>query len=255
MQIRKLSPAAGMRWVADGFRLLRRQPMALLAISFLNLVLLSVAVLIPVIGSLAPLVLTPVLSVGVMHAVRAADRGERPTPGMLFAGFREDEGRAWKPLLALGLVNAIATVAALAFSALAGGDTLMRIATGQVGADDPALEDPSIAWGAALFLVAYLPVQLAMWYAPLFVAWSRAGVGKALFFSLAATLRNKWAFVVYALGWFAVALAASMLVRLLQGLLEGSPTLLSLLLSPLSLVVITAVYCSFWATWRDVVEE
>ena len=43
--------------------------------------------------------------------------------------------------------------------------------------------------------------------------------------------------------------------QVLKALLGGSPLLISLLLSPTSLLVLTALYCSFWATYRDVVSE
>jgi hypothetical protein len=42
---------------------------------------------------------------------------------------------------------------------------------------------------------------------------------------------------------------------LLNLFLGDSPVLLSMLLSPLSLILITAVYCSFWPTYRDAVTD
>lgn len=251
VRIATLPAAAGWRWVADGFRLLRRQPIALLAITFMNLLLLSASVLVPLVGSIAPLVLAPVLMVGLMHAVRSADQGTTPTPAMLFAGFRDDGGRRWKPLLLLGAVNALATVVALALAAVADDGTLMRLATGQIPSDDPAVSDGALVIAALVFLLAYAPVQMAMWYAPLFVAWHRTPVAQALFYSLVGVWRNRRAFVVYAIGWFGIALAGSLLVRVLQMALGSSPFLLSMLLSPLSLLLITAVYCSFWSSYRD----
>lgn len=253
MRIVTLPAATGWRWVADGFRLLRRQPIALLAISFMNLLLLSASVLIPLLGSIAPLVLAPVLMVGLMHAVRCADRGSTPIPSMLLAGFREDEGRRWRPLLLLGAANTAATLVALALAAVADGGTLMRLATGQIDGDDPAATEGSLLIAAIVFVLAYTPVQMATWYAPLFVAWHRAPVLQALFYSLVGVWRNRRAFLVYAIGWFAIALLGSLLVRLLQMTLGSNPFVLSMLLSPLSLLLITAVYCSFWSTYRDAV--
>ncbi len=254
IRVRALPAAAGWRWIADGFRLLRRQPIALLAIAFMNLLLLSASVLIPLVGTVAPLVLTPALMVGVMHATRSADRGEMPTPMMLLAGFRADQGRAWRPLLMLGGVNALFTLAALALAALADGGTLMRVATGQVGENEPAVSGESLMTAGVVFLVVYAPAQLAMWYAPLFVAWHRTPVMQALFFSFVGAWRNRRAFVVYAIGWFAIVLAASLVIRVLQLALGANPMLRSMVLWPLSLVLFTAVYCSFWPTYRDAVE-
>lgn len=255
MQINPLRAATGWRWVRDGFSLLRGQPIALLAITFLNLMLLSLSVVIPLVGAVSPLVLTPALMVGLMHAVRSAEAGRMPSPGLLFAGFRDAGGTAWRPLLVLGGFNAAATLAALALAALADGGTLMRLATGQAGADEVGADDSSMLYAAVVFVLVYTPIQMAMWYAPLFAAWHKVPPAKALFFSFFAVWRNKWAFLVFGAGWFAVAFLASLAVRLLDSLLGDSPVLLSMLLSPLSLVLITAVYCSFWASYRDAVVD
>lgn len=255
MQINPLRAAIGWRWVRDGFSLLRRQPVALLAITFLNLMLLSLSVVIPLVGAVSPLVLTPGLMVGLMHAVRSAEAGRMPSPGLLFAGFRDAGGTAWRPLLVLGGFNAAATLAALALAALADGGTLMRLATGRAGAGEVGADDSSMLYAAIVFVLVYTPIQMAMWYAPLFAAWHKVPPAKALFFSFFAVWRNKWAFLVFGAGWFAVAFLASLAVRLLDSLLADSPVLLSMLLSPLSLVLITAVYCSFWASYRDAVVD
>ncbi|MFP5406667.1 MAG: BPSS1780 family membrane protein, partial [Gammaproteobacteria bacterium] len=225
MQIHSLRAATGWRWVRDGFLLLRRQPIALLAIVFLNLMLLSLSVLIPLFGTVAPLVLTPVLMVGLMHAVRAADSGRMPTPGLLFAGFRDAGGTAWRPLLVLGAVNAAATLAALAVAALADGGMLLKLATGQAHTDEPGAADASLVYAALVFVLIYIPVQMALWYAPLLIAWHRVPPLKALFFSFVAVLRNKGAFAIYAVGWFVLAFVASLGIRVLDAALSDSPIL------------------------------
>jgi hypothetical protein len=255
MQINSLRATIGWRWVRDGFRLLKRQPIALLAIVFLNLILLSLSVLIPLLGSIAPLVLTPALMVGLMHAMRAADAGRMPSPGLLFAGFRDAGGTAWRPLLVLGAFNAAATLVALGLAALADGGTLMKLATGQAHADDPGVSEASLVYAALVFVLVYTPVQMALWYAPLLTAWHRVPPLKALFFSFVAVLRNKGAFAIYALSWFALAFVASLGIRVLDAAFGDTPVLLSMLISPLSLLLITAVYCSFWATYRDAVAD
>ena len=78
---------------------------------------------------LMTLLLTPLLSFGLMSVFRVADRGQPPRPGLLFSGFREAGGTAWKPLLLLGVFNALATVAALTLTTAIDGGTLMRIVT------------------------------------------------------------------------------------------------------------------------------
>jgi len=255
MQIVSLPAMTGRRWAFEGFRLLRRYPVQLLALTFLYLLLLMVSTLLPLVGPFAPMLFTPLLAIGVIHAVRSADQGQMPTPQMLFAGFRDAGGRAWRPLLLLGLANVLSTLAALAFASLADAGTLLKIATGQIEADDPGLHDSSLVWASLLFMVLYTPVQAALWYAPMFVAWHRISPVKSMFFSLVAVLRNKGAFAVYLLTWFFVALIASLAVQALKLIFGAAPLLISLVLSPLSLVVLTALYCSFWPTYRDAVVE
>ena len=131
----------------------------------------------------------------------------------------------------------------------------MEIATGPIQADAPALTDASLVYASLVFLVAYTPLQAALWYAPLFVAWHEMSPAKALFFSFVAVMRNKGAFRYYVLTWFAVALVASLLVQAIKMLFGDAPMLMSAMLSPLSLVVLTALYCSFWPTYRDAVIE
>lgn len=255
MHIEIVPAKTGRTWVLDGFRLLRRAPLPLLALTFIYLLVLMLATLIPLIGPFTPMMLTPALAVGVMHAVRAAEHGELPTPQMLFAGFRAPVGRAWRSLIVLGVINAGSTLIALGLASLVDGGTLLRIATGQAVSEDPSLQEASLVYASLVFLLAYTPVQMALWFAPLFCAWHQLPPLKALFFSIAAVMRNRWAFLQFAIGWFAVALVASLAIQLLKMLLGSSPLLISLVLSPTSLVVLTALYCSFWATYRDVVRD
>ena len=255
MQVLKMPVSAGWRWVAEGFRLLRRQPLALLAMVFLFLILLTLPTLVPLVGGFLPLLLTPLLSFGLMCAFRVVDRGQLPRPGMLFAGVREARGQAWQPLLLLGAFNAIATVGALTLTTLVDGGTLLRIATGTISADDPGLQQTSLFVAAGLFLLVYTPIQMALWYAPMFIAWHGQRLAKSLFSSFVAVWLNRGAFVAFALGWLGVAFAVSMAVQLLRGLLGASPLLASFVLSPLSLAMLTALYGSIWASYRDPIRD
>lgn len=253
MQVITVRPAQGWRWIVEGFGLLRRHPLALLGITVLFLFTVVLPTALPLIGGFAPLVLTPALSLGFLQAVRSAEGGRMPSPWTLYDGFRTHGGRRVGALIGLGVINCLLTVAVLAFSALADGGTLFRLATGAIGGDDPALRESSLGYAAVAFLLLYTPVQMAMWYAPVFVGWHGMHPLKALFYSLVGVWRNRGAFVVYLLGWLAVALALSIAVQVLRPLLPSS--LLPLLLSPLSLVMLCALYCSFWPSYRDVVRD
>lgn len=253
MQVRQVPATRGWLWVKEGFSLMGKQPMALIALTVLFVLTLVLPTILPVIGGFAPLLLTPALSVGFMQAVRTAERGQRPTALTLYDGLRNRSGRTAVPLLILGLINCVLTVSVLALSMLADGGTLFRIATGAIASNDPALGQGSLVIAAAVFGLLFAPVQMAMWFAPVFVAWHGLAPVKALFYSLVAVWRNRWAFLVYTVGWFAVAVLASMAVQVAKALLGG--TALTLLMSPLSLAMLCALYCSFWPTYRDLIDS
>ena len=253
MQVNRAPASAGWQWVVQGFRLLRRRPLPLVGLMVLFFFSIAVPTILPVIGQFASLALMPALSLGFVQAVRAVDAGRIPTPWSLYDGLRARGGRGAVPLLQLGAANCVLTVGALAASTLADGGALFRFFNGALPADDPALADTSFAFAALVFMTLYVPVQMAMWYSPMFVAWHGVPPGKALFYSWISVWRNRAAFVVYGLGWLGVAAAMSIGLRLV-GTLVPAPVL-PLLLSMMSLVLLAAVYCSFWPTWRDVVRE
>ena len=255
MQIEQRPARAGWQWIKDGFALLRSYPIPLLTLTFLYLLMLTVPSMLPGIGGFLPLLLTPLLAVGLMTAMLSAEQGRLPLPRLLFQGFRTGDAQAWKPLLILGGLNLVTTLGALMLASLVDDGTLMRLITGQVERDDPGLAEIDLMIAAAVFLVLYTPIQMALWFAPLFVAWHRIAPVKAMFFSLVAVWRNRSAFMIYALGWLAIAVALSMAIQILSRTLDPGPLILSFVLSPLSLTMLAALYASSWISYRDTVRD
>ncbi len=251
MQVKQLTPLLGWRWVIEGFRLMARMPLALIGLTVFFVLAIVLPSALPLIGTFAPLFLTPALSVGFMQGVRMSARNERPSPLVLFDGFRSEGGRHVRALILLGAINCVLTSAVLALSMLADGGTLFRVATGAISSNDPSLNDGSLITAALVFGALYAPVQMSMWYAPLFVVWHGQSAPKSLFFSLVAVWRNKWTFTVFLMGWFGIAVMASLAVQFLKGVVGSS--IMTLLVTPLSLVMLCSLYCSFWPTYRDAV--
>lgn len=255
MQVERRPAAAGWQWIREGFGLLRKQPLPLLSITLLYLLLLTLPSILPEVGGFLPLLLTPILAVGLMSALMAAEQGRVPPPRLLLQGFRADQRRALKPLLVLGGLNLIATLGALLIASLIDDGTLMRLVTGRLERDDPGLGEVDLLLAAGGFLVLYTPLQMALWFAPLFVAWHRLAPVQAMFYSLVAVWRNRAAFAVYALAWLGIGLAISLAIQLIARTLDPGPLLLSLVLSPLSLAMLAALYASTWISYRDTIRE
>jgi hypothetical protein len=251
MQVKRVPAATGWRWVVQGAGLLRRHPLPLIGLMVLFFFSVALPTVLPLIGQFASIALMPALSLGFMQAVRTAESGRMPSPWLLYDGLRAQGGRGAIPLLQLGLINCVLTFGALALSALADGGALFRLFNGALSPEDPALRDSGMVLAALVFLLLYLPVQMAMWYAPMFVGWHRASPPRALFYSWVCVWRNKAAFTVYGLGWFVVLVSLSILVRIAGTVLPAA--MLPILLSLVSIALLSAIYCSFWPTYRDVV--
>ena len=259
MQVDRIPPRAGWRWMAHGFRLLRREPLAMLATAAGFMLTLAIAGQVPLIGPLAIPVLIPLLTVGFIQAARTVDEGGRPHPLALFEGFRARSRGRLKPLLVLGVINAVLSACAMGIALIADGGTLFRAMTGTMDPSDPSIRDGAMAWAMIIFVLLSVPIQMLMWYSPLFVAWNGRRPFEAVFFSLVACWRNRAAFVVYGASWVLVLLAATLAAQLLRRVLPGD--LVGLLLvpgspfSPVTLLLIAALYGSIWPSYRDAVHD
>ncbi len=317
MQALRLDAQYGLRWIAGGWRMLRRQPVGFIALLFLFwLLLLGASVVIGFVaqgigaaipsvsadaiaaaGSLLFAAITPALTVGFLQACRLAATGARIHPLLLFAPFRA--GRVVvRRLLGLGLIE-VAALFAILF-ALNGGDALLVDAPdatppaastasrpSTAASNAPAASNPSTAStpsprapteakpspqatnddAAARAAddeatrrratelaeqgLAYLPVALLMWYAPMLVAWHGVPVGKALFFSLVGVWRNRAAFAVYGVAWVAIWMAASTVIALVS-LATGIGNVAAIVVAPLAMVMLTCMYCSMYESYATV---
>jgi hypothetical protein len=259
MQVVRLPPGTGWQWLAHGFRLVRREPLALCGTAALFMLALTLAGQVPLLGPIAIPVLIPLLTVGFIHIARTIDQGGKAHPLMLFEGFRASHRARLRPLLVLGIVNAVLTALAMGLALLADGGALFRAMTGTMDPSDPSLRDGAIGYAMIVFVVLSVPIQMLMWYSPLFVAWNGRRPLEAVFFSLVASWRNKAAFAVYAGSWILVLLATTMCVLLLRTVLPGEAIGVLLVpgspFSPITLLLIAALYASIWPSYRDVVND
>lgn len=256
MQTRILPAARGVAWLAEGFRLYRRNPPLL---TFLTMAYLALALLfsrVRFLGALLPLAM-PTLIVLVANVCRTMDRvlplsqpdGVDALRRSLTAGLREQRG----PLLRLGMLQLCGTlIVVLLDQILPGGDVealfvnkdgVLAPAEG-VGAIDILL--PVLR----LFSIS-LPLVLAFWFAPMLTAWNAIPPVKSLFFSLVAVWRNWRPFLSYgAAAMLAGALLPGVLL-LVAGILPAivgevlSSAVSMLLLLVFAPVLMTGSYLSY----------
>src|SRR5476649_2940207 len=89
---RAVDAGRGWEWIAEGFALFKKQPGTWILILIVFLVCAVLIHIVPVIGSLAGVLLTQVFMGGLMLGCRALDHGESFEVGQLFAGFKQNTG-------------------------------------------------------------------------------------------------------------------------------------------------------------------
>lgn len=247
MQINELPASDGLRWLREGWALLKRQPLALPAMAVIYLLIrYGPILLIPVAGLGLAAFLTPFAAVGMMAVCRDAAASRAPQPAAFAAPFRDAPGRP--ALVRIGLFHMAASLAVALF----------------VAAFAPRMSDPNAtleqlvralpAWLVLAALVAELLVLMLMWFAPLFAAWHRQPAGKSLFFSFFAVWRNRGAFTV-----FAVVLSLALFVALqFIGLFISSfasRELAVLLVAPLVLFLVALVQAAAYVSYTAVLRS
>jgi hypothetical protein len=253
MKLNLLPAKTGLRWIKQGIRLFFRQPLAMSGLFFMFMAVLSVASLIPLIGSLLALVMLPAATLGLMAASQQAEQGKFPMPTILITAFRAGRQRA-RAMLVLGGLYPLCFMAVLGLSALCDGGYFAELYLFGGRIDEELVSDPDFQlamWVAALL---YAPMSMLFWHAPALVHWHEVQPVKSLFFSALACWKNKGAFLVYALGWMALLICAGLLVALSTRAL-GSPGVAAAVMLPLSLVLAAMFFSSIYGTFRDSFEQ
>ncbi len=264
-----LSASAVIGWLAHGLGLLLPFASADLIAGF---------------GSVLVAMFTPALTVGFMQACRSKEAGQPVHPLLLFAPFRSGK-KTLRALLVLGAIQVFALICIVfatgGFEAAdSNARTTNRSATQDTAsksadsnavpsgtqpatqpstqpttqpplseADQEAIRRETIA--RAIQGLAYLPVALLMWYAPMLAAWHGLPAGKALFFSFVAVWRNLGAFVVYGLGWLAIWMSFSLAFGLIVTSI-GIANFAAVLGLPFVMLVLTWMYCSVYPSYATV---
>ena len=247
MKLNSVPPKEGYTWIRQGIWLFKQNPLGFLMLVFMYVFAAQLAVIIPVIGVFAVLLLTPTLSVGFMTACRQAIQKERIRP-MVYLIALQSGVFIRKRMLQLGLVYA-ALILLLSFilSLLVDFELLLPLMTSDKAITPEALRQIYLIlfFGAIL----YIPVAMLMWFSPILVAWADMSVPQALFSSWLACWTNKAAFFFYLAVWSAVLIAIPLTIGMLFDALDFEQAA-SFIVAPISMAGLTIMHCSFYATWK-----
>jgi hypothetical protein len=247
MKLHSVSPKEGYTWIRQGIWLFKQNPIGFLMLIFMYVFVAQLAVLVPVIGVFAVLLLTPTLSVGFMTACRQAIQKERIRPTVYLTALQSTP-LIRKRILQLGIVYSL-LILALSFilSLLVDFELLLPLMTG----DKPISPEAVSQIYLILFFggLLYVPIAMLMWFSPVLIAWEDMPVGQALFSSVIACWANLGAFFLYIAIWGMILIAIPLTVGSIFEALDLSQVA-SFIIAPLSMAGLTVMHCSFFATWK-----
>jgi hypothetical protein len=247
MKLNSVAPKEGYTWIRQGIWLFKQNPLGFLMLVFMYVFVAQLAVLVPVIGIFAVLLLTPTLSVGFMTACRQAIQKERIRPSVYVIALQSSP-LIRKRILQLGLVYA-ALILALSFilSMLVDFELLIPLMTN----DKPISPEVVRQIYLVLFFggLLYIPVAMLMLFSPVLVAWADMPVAQALFSSAIACWANRGAFFLYIAIWGAILIAIPLTIGSIFDALDLGQAA-SFIIAPISMARLTVMHCSFFATWK-----
>jgi uncharacterized membrane protein len=232
----------GLAWWSEAWRLFTPAAGVWILILILLFVLNLVLALVPLLGHVAGQLLFPIFAGGLMLGCRAIDRGEPLTVGHLFAGFGTRTG----PLFIVGLIY---TAIAIAIALVVFGLLLVFFGAAIVNQlwHLQDLQDPltvasmlgnvalAILVGMLVFLLLYMPLLMAIWFAPALVVLRGIEPLEALRLSFNGSLRNIVPFLIYGLVGVVLAIVATIPLGLGW-----------LVLGPVTIASIYTSYCDIY---------
>ncbi|WP_153099932.1 BPSS1780 family membrane protein [Paraburkholderia hayleyella] len=252
MQLIDAPAKNGYLWLRQGLWLLRQNPLALLTL-FLSylLVMALVARFVPVVGSVLPLLFIPGIAVGFMSACRNTIAAQPVFPTLLADGFRTYGAQVARHLLLLGVLYTAGIMLVLGLSSLADDGLLLQyLLNNQPLPTDPdVFASSGVPLAALTAFVLYVPVMMMFWFAPVLTAWHDIPPVKAIFFSLVSCWRNRRAFFVYGALWVSTIIVMSLGISMLLQAFDLGKYAYGVLMAA-SILLTTALYCSFYATYR-----
>jgi uncharacterized membrane protein len=202
---RAVPAARGWSWIAEGWELFRRQPGAWIALIIVALLIFIGMAFIPVLGSLAGMVLTPVFTGGIFVACREQDQGRPFSVSHLFAGFRERFGT----LLSIGFIYLGISIAVILVVAVVTGAGMWTLLGSSTDPETIAGMGLTVVLAGLILCALLLPVFMALWFAPALAMFHQQGPAEAMKASFIACLKTIVPFLVYSVIALLLALIAS----------------------------------------------
>lgn len=271
MQARRLPAARGAFWLFEGFRLFRRNPPLITALTLVYLLVVQIlTVVLPGIGPILLPLLLPVMTLIVANGCRLVDLNRRPDKAGLLHGVAGN----FPAMIRLGGLQLLGAMLVILLSMLlndgndpfAGPLTLpetpnMGEGEGGMGAVTPGGDAAAEAAAQAAILGKLMqvlllatPLIIAFWFSPFLVGWDRVAPFKSLFFSTVASFRNWRAMFMFAAAGIAIAGILPGFILIVLGQISGMALTAAIVALRMILVFLVApiLTASIYVSYRDI---
>jgi len=259
-RIERASFVDGVGWLSAGGNLMARGGVPLFRVAMV-LLLFSLLQIVPVIGMLLLLILSPALTAGMLNVFHDIERGQAIGPATMLSGLADAEARA--RLIGIGVVFVAGMVlAGVIFVGWISGQTDLDALNALMSDPEALRQDPmplfallaGVNWfgGTALALTVVGLVLSATYFAVPLVFFWRWPVIAALLFSLRAVLANWIAFLGFGLLVFGVLLLMGLMISVFGGILQLALGSIGVLLLQLLIVFLSLFFQLLMAAaqWR-----
>lgn len=195
--MRNVPAGSGWVWVTAAFGLFRRNPLIWTALNLVLLLIGAGLLMLPVIGAYVLYLLTPVFLAGIVSAAHELESGRDIEIAHLFHGFRRNSTQ----LVTVGGVYLVGQVLISGVMLTVGGPEFQQmVAKGMADVDATQLTPEALSRITMAMLVGmalFVPLAMAIWFAPALVLLGNQPGFRAMVFSVMACLRNILPFLIY----------------------------------------------------------
>ena len=232
MEIRTVAAGRGWEWMVEGFRIFRKQPLTWITLVMVLVVIWLVSLIMPLIGPLVIHLVSPVFFAGLMLACRTTDEDGEPEFSQLFAAFKTHAS----PLITVGGIYLVGNIVAVGIVFGVAGGAALPALLGKAGTDIETLRTAlrGLLLGMAVGMAVFIPILMAVWFAPPLIVFHNMPPVEALKLSFAACWRNTMPLLVYGVA------------TLVLGLIASIPLMLGLI------VLLPVLVCSIYASYKDI---
>ena len=238
---------AGWDWIIGGWNLFRARPFFLTNLFFIYVFGMILLGVVPVLGQILPVLLSPVFTFLFMHACFKTEAREQITFRDLLAVLNR---QILFRLVMAGSCYLLFAFLAVALSFLIDGGNIFVLFSEQAK-EQSSTEMFPLFITVSLILLAYIPFLMAMWFAIPLIGWKDMSLGKAMFYSFFAFSRNFRPFLVYFGIWIALVFGFPYLIAALFGIIAGQGIAVFVVFV-FSFILSVLIYCSFYPTYRDI---